>query len=198
MPYNHYALRGVVIAALLPAVSVRVGFTSSAQPALMEQSLGAIRDCMVRSPAPWPEAWRKEYVDTIRHAISLHQEATQYEARLEILRKGFEQYWEGLKKSKERSVFEVHRAQIRWYTEHLMGTKLLSKDERQKLRNQYNDLWNYAACLLLNQFPFLEPNTVHIAKAEHLSQCYLKIEVPLLPIYMHPLSETQMGIIKQR
>ena len=73
MPYNHYALRNVLIAALLPAISV--GLTSSEEPALVEQSLQAIRDCMVRSPAPWKDAWRKEYVDTMRHAISLHQEA---------------------------------------------------------------------------------------------------------------------------
>jgi len=42
MPYKHYALRSVLIAALLPAISV--GFTSSAEPALMEQSLQVIRD----------------------------------------------------------------------------------------------------------------------------------------------------------
>ena len=80
MPYKHYALRGVVIAALFPAISV--GLTSSAKPALTKQSLQAIRDCMARSPASWPDAWQQEYVDTIRHAISLQKEATQYEARL--------------------------------------------------------------------------------------------------------------------
>ena len=72
MPYKHYALRSVLIAVLLPAVSV--GFTSSEEPAMVEQSLGAIRDCMVRSPAPWPDAWQQEYIDTIRHAISLQNE----------------------------------------------------------------------------------------------------------------------------
>ena len=114
MPYKHYALRSILIAALLPAISV--GFTSSAKPALMEQILQAIRDCMVRSPAPWPDAWQQEYVDTIRHAISLQKEATQCAVRLEILRKGFEPYWENLKKNKERSSFEVCRARIRRYT----------------------------------------------------------------------------------
>jgi len=114
MPYKHYAFRSVLIAALLPAISV--GFTSSAKPTPMEQTLQAIRDCMVRSPVQWPDAWRKEYVDTIRHAISLQKEATQCAVRLEILRKGFEPYWENLKKNKERSSFEVCRARIRRYT----------------------------------------------------------------------------------
>jgi len=80
MPHKHYALRSILIAALLSAISV--GFTSSAKPALVEQILQAIRDCMARSPASWPDAWQQEYVDTIRHAISLQKEATQYEARL--------------------------------------------------------------------------------------------------------------------
>ncbi len=48
MPYEHYVLRSVLIAALLPAISV--GFTNSAKPVLMEQALQAIRDCMARSP----------------------------------------------------------------------------------------------------------------------------------------------------
>ena len=47
MPYKHYALQSVLIAALLPAISV--GFTNSAKPVLMEQALQAIRDCMARS-----------------------------------------------------------------------------------------------------------------------------------------------------
>jgi len=196
MPDKYYALRSVLIAALLPAISV--GFTSSAKPPVVEQTLQAIEDCMVRSPAPWPVAWQQEYVDTIRHAISLHQDTPRYAERLGILRRGFELYWQDLNKSRERSLFEVHRAQIRWYTEHLMGKKLLSEDERQKLRNQYKDLWNYAACSLLTQFPFLDANTVHLAKADHLGECYRKIEAPLLPIYLCPLSEAQMGKIKQR
>ena len=163
MPDKYYALRSVLIVALLPGIIARV--TSSAELALTEQTFQTIRDCMVRSPAPWNDAWQQEYVDTIRHAISLHQDTPRYAERLGILRRGFELYWQDLNKRKERSLFEVHRAQIRWYTEHLMDTKLLSEDERQKLRNQYKDLWNYAASSLLTQFPFLDPNAVHLAKA---------------------------------
>ena len=143
MPDHHRTLRNALITALLPAIAS--GSVNSSQPALIEQTLCAIRDCMARSPAPWPEAWRQEYVDTIHHAISLQKDTTQYEVRLEILRRGFELYWKDLNKSIERSVFEVHRAQIRWYTENLMDAKLLSEDERQKLRNQYKNLWEHAA-----------------------------------------------------
>jgi len=143
MPDYHRTLRNVLITALLTVIAA--GSTKSAQPALIEQTLGAIRDCMARSPAPWPEEWRQEYVDTICHAISLQKDTTRYNERLGILRRGFELYWQDLNKSIERSVFEVHRAQIRWYTENLMDAKLLSEDERQKLRNQYKNLWEHAA-----------------------------------------------------
>jgi len=98
MPDKYYALRSVLIAALLPGIIARV--TSSAELALTEQSLQAIEDCMASSPAQWPVAWQQEYVDTIRHAISLHQDTPQYAVRLEILRKGFGPYWEGLNKSR--------------------------------------------------------------------------------------------------
>jgi hypothetical protein len=148
---------------------------------------------MARSPAPWPDEWQHEYIDAIRRAIGSHQDAPQYAVRLEILREGFGPYWESFKKSRDRSLFEVHRAQIRWYTEHLMGTKLPDEAERQKLRNQYKDIWNYASNCLLVQFPFLDPNSVQAAKADHLSQCYRKMEAPLAPIYLRPFSEAQVG-----
>ena len=48
MPDKYYALRSVLIAALLPGIIARV--TGSAELALTEQSLQAIRDCMARSP----------------------------------------------------------------------------------------------------------------------------------------------------
>lgn len=66
------------------------------------------------------------------------------------------------------------------------------------LRDQYKNLWNHAAISLVTQFSFLDPNTIQMAKADHLCECYRKIEVPLLPIYLCPLSEAQMGKIKQR
>jgi len=86
-----------------------------AELALTEQTLRGIQDCMARSPAPWPGAWQREYVDMIRNAIASHQDTPQYATRLEILYNGFQPYWQGLKKSQDRSLFEVHCAQIRWY-----------------------------------------------------------------------------------
>lgn len=196
MTYKHDALRSALIVALLPGIMAKA--IGSAQVTLTERTLAAMRDWMVRSPAPWPDAWQREYVDTIRKIIESHQDAPQYALRLEILHKGFQPYWEGLKKSQDRSLFEVHCAQIRWYAEHLMGTELPSDEERQKLRDQYEDLCNYAASSLLTQFPFLDPNIVHTAKADHLGECYRKIEAPLLPIFLCPFSQAQVEQIEQR
>jgi len=165
--------------------------------ALTEQTLEAIRNCMARSPGLWPDEWRQEYFDTIRSAVESHRDAPHYAARLEILREGFAPCWQGLTKIKDRSLFEVYRTRIRWYTEHLMGTKFPSDEERQKLRNQYTDIWNHAANSLLRQFPFLDPNTVQAAKADDIRVCHSKIDAPLLPVYLRPLSEEQVGQIKQ-
>ena len=196
MPYKYHPLRSLLIVALLMGIVAIV--TSSAELTPVEQTLQAIDDCIARSPAPWPDEWKKEYIDTIHRVIKSYQDIPQYAERLEVLRKGFGLYWEEFKKTPERSLFEVHRTRIRWYTEHLMGTKFPNEDEIKKLCNQYKDLWNHAAGSLLKQFPFLDPNTVQEAKADHLSQCYRKIEAPLLPIYLRPFSEAQVGQIKKR
>ena len=69
MPDYCHTLRNVLIALLLPAIAA--GLTNSAEPAPVEQTLWAIQDCMGRSLAPWPDEFKQEYVDTIRHALSL-------------------------------------------------------------------------------------------------------------------------------
>ena len=196
MQDKYHALRIVLIAALLPVIVA--GKTDSAGPNQTEQTLQAISNCMARSPGLWPDEWRQEYLETIHKAVESHRDAAHYAVRLEILRKGFAPCWEGLTKNRDRSLFEVYRCRMRWYVEHLMGTEFPSEDERQKIRNQYTDIWDYAAGSLLEQFPFLEPNAVEAAKADDLSLCYGKINAPLMPVYLRPLSAEHVAKIKQR
>jgi hypothetical protein len=170
----------------------------SEKPDPLEQTIETIEDCMSRSPNLWLDEWKKEYIDTIRKAILSHQEAQQYNLKMEILCRGFAPYWEGLTKSSEKSLFEVHMTQIRWYIEHLMSTKFPSEEERQTLHDQFNDIWNYAAKSLIEQFPFLDPNTVQTAKQDDLNICYRKIDTPLEPVYMWPMTEEKVKQIKQR
>jgi hypothetical protein len=153
---------------------------------------------MMQSPAPWPDEWKREYVETIRRAVELHHDALRYDVRLAILQKGFADCWENFEKSKERSLFEVHRCQMRWYVEHLMGAELPSNEERQRLRGQFTHLWNHAASSLLVQFPFLDPNSVEPARADGLSLCFRRIDAPLMPAYLRPMSDEQVKQIKQR
>jgi hypothetical protein len=164
----------------------------------IEEALAAVQDCMARSPAPWPDAWRQEYLNTIREAISSDPNASQFLRRLEILRGGFALYWADLKNTPERSHFEVRRAQIRWYVENLMAAELPGEEETALLRHQYENLANHAAEGLLAQFSFLDPNEVRNAKAAYLADCYREIDAPLQPIFLTPLSQGQMEQINGR
>ncbi len=192
MTRAHGAVRGTLMVALLLAIPGEAGVFA------VEPTLAAVEGCMGRLPAPWPEAWQREYVDTVRQAIASDADTPEYAARLGILRRGFPPYWEGLKKSQDRALFEVHGAQIRWYVENLMATKLPGEEERQRLRDQYTTLWNHAASALLAQFPFLDPNAVKVAQAERCAECYRQIDAPLLPIFQRPFSDEQIDQIKQR
>jgi hypothetical protein len=181
--------------ALTPGIAARPG-PAEIDPA--EQTVAAIRECMATSPAPWPQAWQDEYADTIRQVVSPHQDVPGYDVRLQILRNGFAPYWEAVPKNDQRSLFEVRQAEIRWYCENMMTGPYPSADDRQKLHDQYRDLAEHAVGSLLTQFPFLDPNVVQRAKADHLAECYRSIESPLLPIFLYPLSEEQVGKIKER
>ena len=196
MPDKYHALRSVIIASLLPTAFA--GKIGSAGPTLTEQTLETIQKCMAQSPTPWPDEWKQEYIDTIHKAVELYKDSPHYAKRLEILRKGFAPCWENIPKTNDKSLFEVYRCRIRWHVEHLMESEFPTEQERQKLCDQFTDIWDYAASSLLKQFPFLDPNAVQKAKQEDLSLCYRKIETPLMPVYLKPMSEEQVGQIKQR
>ncbi len=183
----------LVLAALAGAALA----AGAAEPDPTEQTLAAIRECMAKLPPPWPQAWQAEYVDTIRGLILSHQDAPQYGERLQIVRQGFPPYWEALKKGPERSLFEVHCAEIRWYVESLMKGELAGAAEKQKLRDQWQSLMNEAATALVAQFPFLDPNVVQAAKADYLAGCYRDIEAPLLPTLRHAFSQEQIAQLKE-
>jgi hypothetical protein len=168
------------------------------QPSTTDAVLAIVRDCTSRSSTPWPEAWQREYGDTIREAIALHQNAPEFNRRMQILRDGFALYWPQLQNTKERSQFEVRHAEIRWYVENLMIAQLPGEQEKALLRRQYEDLANHAAESLLAQFSFLDPNRVQKAKADHLADYCRNLDAPLLPIFLISLSETQVEQIKQR
>jgi len=196
MKYISIFLRSIVIITLFSTIVNGISNYKNFDP--VEQTIKAIEDCIVISPAPWPDEWKREYIETIRSVIESNRGVKHFDLRLEILSKGFLPYWQSFEKTTERSLFEIHRERIRWYTEHLMGTTFPAEDERRKLRDQYTDIWDYAADSLLKQFPFLDPNAVQNAKQDDLSVCYRKIDAPLIPVYMRPIPEEKVGQIKQR
>lgn len=163
----------------------------------LEGVLSTIGTCMTQSPAPWPQAWQQEYTDTILKTAIPYRNDPRYAERLRILRDGFGPFWERLSNHPNRTQFEMRRAQIRWYVEHLMTRELPDEQERQTIRRQYADLADRATQSLLAQFPFLDPNIVQKAKADYLADCSRNIDAPLLPIFLSPLSETQTSRIEQ-
>jgi hypothetical protein len=194
--YDLYLPLAMLALALCSPTISRASCPVEADP--VEQALATVRDCMARSPAPWADVWNGEYVDTIREAIISHKDAPQLEARLQVLRDGSPPYWDTLEKSHDRSVFDVDRAQIRWYVEYLMGSQFPGPEQIQLLRSQYRDLVEYAMHSLLAQFPFLDPNQVQKAKAEFLRECSRSIDAPLQPIFLLPYSVGQVDQIRER
>ena len=188
----------VVIATIVPGAGIPAWAQGPAEPDSLAQALAAIRACVAKSPAPWPQAWQEEYVETICQVALAHRDVPAYPSRLEILRDGFALYWEAVPKNDQRSLFEVRRAEIRWYVENLMAGELPSASSREKLREQYKSLVEYATDALLTQFPFLDPNQVRLAQAEHLRKCYRLIESPPLPTFLSPFTDVQIGQLKER
>jgi hypothetical protein len=161
-----------------------------------EEALQAIHNCITDSPPLWPQPWQQEYLQLIPSVLMPNQGIPAYEQNLQTLANGFRSYWQGFKKAPDRALFELQCVQIRWYIESLMGTVPDEKD-RQTLRSQWRTLWQDAAQTLLIQFPFLDPNIVQRATADHVHVCLEKIEVPLEPVYRKPFTADHIKQIKQ-
>lgn len=188
----------VLLVALVCACGPTAKGADPNQPSAIDSVLAAVHNCMTQHPAPWPEPWTQEYLDTIRQAIATAPDAAEHARRMQILQDGFALYWPQLKNAPERSFFEVRRAQIRWYVENRMASALPDLEEVRALRRQYEDLANHGAQGLVTQFSFLDPNRVQQAKADYLADCYRRIDAPLLPIFLTPLSASQMKQMKDR
>ncbi len=188
----------VAIVIVVRVTAIPAWAAGSGEPNSLEQALAAVRDKMAKSPAPWLQPWQEEYVETIRQVAVAHQDSPGYAARMEILRNGFAPYWEEVPKNDQRSLFEVRQAEIRWYCENLMAGELPTDSSKKELREQYKGLVEYATDALLTQFPFLDPNRVRPAQADHLRACYRIIESPLLPVFLSPFTEAQVNQLKER
>jgi len=93
MQNEHHIFQNILIATFLPAAFA--GNMAFAGPTLIEQTLEAIQHCMTQSPAPWPDEWKREYIETIYQTVESHRDAPHFDNRLEILREGFSSCWKG-------------------------------------------------------------------------------------------------------
>jgi hypothetical protein len=169
----------------------------SAEPAPLEQALTAVQDCMTRSPAPWPEAWQREYLDAIRKALASDPNLPDCAAKLEVFRRGFMRYWaqgQGFKLTQLE--YDLRKSETRWYCETLMSQDLPSTSERAILKGQLRDLCDYAGQYLKGRFPFLTPVCLEEAKKSVLTEFDQEVDSPLLPIFRRPLSDAQVRAVK--
>jgi hypothetical protein len=52
--------------------------------------------------------------------------------------------------------------------------------------------------MLLTQFPFLDPDAVQAARADHVAHCHAYIDAPLVPLFVEPLTEQKVQEVKIR
>jgi hypothetical protein len=187
---------GFVVLAVLSARVARAA-TDSAEPAPLGQALAVVQDCMVHSPAPWPDAWQREYLTTIREALSSDPNRPNYATNIEVFRRGFLRYWAQTQASGlTQTEYDLRRAEMRWYCETVMAAEPASASEKAVLKGQLRDLCDYAAEYLQGRFPFLKAEYVEAAKKAALAEFEREVDSPLLPIFRRPLSEDQLRAVK--
>ena len=190
-----------IIGFLLISISVGpfVLPASEQSRSIEEDVLLSIKQCLSESRVEWPSEWQEQYVDTIRQIVLEHRGKPDFSVRLDIIRNGLPLFWQHIDKSAcSEGQFGVYRAEIRWYVEHLMAEKLSSEKDREVLKSQFRDLFNYAIQSMRAQFPILRTEMVEASLQDSLKRSYERIDAPLMPIYSKPLTEKQIKRIKTK
>jgi hypothetical protein len=195
MAYQHTVAPSRWIVLLLVAFACPSASSATSSP--LQQALAAVEDCLAASPPAWPHAWCIEYVDAIRDASTVSEEPSDYALRLNALAEAFPWYWEDVTTSRDRALFELQCAEIKWYAGHLVNSAFPGEEDRGAIRKQVKDLWQDAADSLIAQFPFLDPNIVCKARADHLQRCLRWVDAPLKPIFQRPFTLDQMDRIRE-
>jgi len=194
VPFAGCANAGLILVLLGVFTSMVPG---SAELGPLDQALATVQDCMARSRASWPDAWQREYLDTVRKVLASDPNLPDYQARIEVFRRGFMRYWgQGQGTKLTQLEYDLRKAEIRWYCETLMSQDLPSDSERAILKAQLRDLCDYAGQYLKGRFPFLTPARVEEAKKAVVAEFDQEVDSPLLPIFRKALSDTQVRAIK--
>jgi hypothetical protein len=152
---------------------------------------------MARSPAPWPEAWKQEYAETIGQALGRTQRKPDGAARMEVFRRGFPRYWaKGQVTPCTQAEYNLRKAKIRWFCETLAEEALPSPAEKAMLEDQFRDLCDWATDYLRARFPFLRADCVEQGKQAALREFGEDLAAPLVPVFRKPLSPDQLQAIK--
>jgi hypothetical protein len=157
----------------------------------------AIQERLSKSPNPWPEQWRLEYIATVRNTILKHKEADAFSNRVNILHEAFPHYWENTSRSvSDEMDFEVSKAQIQWYVENLMSGELPSYENLSIVKSQTHELLRYGADSIQGEFAFLRPDVVDAAVQDCEGALQQTIDYALVPAFQKPLREDQIKRIK--
>ena len=90
MIYVSIDLRSIVIITLFSTIVNGISNSKNFDP--VEQNIKVIEDCIAISPTPWPDEWKREYIEKILSVIESNRGVTHFDLRLEILSKGFLPY----------------------------------------------------------------------------------------------------------
>ena len=145
----------------------------------------------------WTGEQQRDYLDTIRQALSDDHDKPDYTSRIEIFRRGFPAFWSRRQTSQlTQAEYDMFKAEIRWFCETLIAEEPASVSERALLKSQIRDLCDYATEHLRAQFPFLTAACVEQGKTAALKEFDHELENPLVPIFRRPFSQDQMKVIK--
>jgi len=172
MPDKYHSLRGAMIAELLPAlVGGKIGPSGVKQSGPVADVLSMVERSVSDLGVGWTGERQREYLDTIRRALSNDHDSPDYPARIEIFRRGFQLLWSRRDVSDlSQAQYDVYKAEIRWFCETLMADEPVPVSERALLKAQIRDLCDYATEHLRAQFPFLTPACVQEGKAGALAE----------------------------
>jgi hypothetical protein len=187
-----------IVLALLVTTNKSFAYTDLPKEKGLINNALLIAEKSINDPcAVWSSAWKHEYLDTLKTAMSKEPNEFDYDKKIKIFIDTFPEYIENYKKSKFTQVeFDMCKAEVQWYCETLLADELPSATEKELLKSQIQTICDYASEHLKGQFPFLTETYIQEGKKAAILELNHQLENSLIPFFRRPFSQDQIKVIQ--
>jgi hypothetical protein len=139
-----------------------------------------------------PTEWADDYAAYVKALLKQYASSLNFAERFRFFQDGFPFVLRGWGNVDSPARLEIHKAEIRWYIEHLMTDPIMDQATRVTLQEQCETVVSTAMDSLSREFPAISKTSLQSAHDEILEECHTAISQPLFPFFQRVFKQDEL------